>query len=124
MRQPITSDSIAAPVGPFSPAVRDGDVVFTSGQVGQDPATGNLVAGGVAAQTTQIFENIKTVLGAGGKSLADVQKVNVYLTSMQDFAAMNQVYATHFDKPYPARTTIAVAGLPLGAAVEIEVVAR
>jgi 2-iminobutanoate/2-iminopropanoate deaminase len=124
MRQPITSDSIAAPVGPFSPAVRDGDVVFTSGQVGQDPATGNLVAGGVAAQTTQIFENIKAVLGAGGKSLADVQKVNVYLTSMQDFAAMNQVYAKHFDKPYPARTTIAVAALPLGAAVEIEVVAR
>ena len=124
MRQPITPDNIAAPVGPFSPAVRDGDVVFTSGQVGQDPATGTLVAGGVAAQTTQIFENIKAVLGAGGKSLADVQKVNVYLTSMQDFAAMNQVYAKHFDKPYPARTTIAVAALPLGAAVEIEVVAR
>ena len=124
MRQPITPDNIATPVGPFSPAVRDGDVVFTSGQVGQDPATGTLVAGGVAAQTTQIFENIKAVLGAGGKSLADVQKVNVYLTSMQDFAAMNEVYAKHFDKPYPARTTIAVAALPLGAAVEIEVVAR
>jgi 2-iminobutanoate/2-iminopropanoate deaminase len=124
MRQPITTERIAAPVGPFSAAVRDGDVVFTSGQVGQDPATGKLVSGGVAVQTAQIFENLKAVLSAAGKSLADVNKVNVYLTNFQDFAAMNQVYAAQFDKPYPARTTVGVASLPLDAAVEIEVVAR
>ena len=124
MRHPITSSKLAAPVGPFSQAVKDGDRVLTSGQVGQDPATGKLVAGGVAAQTAQIFANLEAVLEAGGKTLADVTKVNVYLTDMHDFAAMNQVYAERFEKPYPARTTIGVSALPLGAAVEIEVIAR
>jgi 2-iminobutanoate/2-iminopropanoate deaminase len=121
--KPITSDRLAKPVGPFSPAVRDGDRVYTSGQVAQDPATGKLIAGGVAAQTEQIFHNLALILSAANKSLGDVVKVNVYLTDMQGFADMNEVYARHFAPPYPARTTVAVAALPLGAQVEIEAIA-
>src|ERR1700687_802826 len=100
---PITSDRLAKPVGPFSPAVRDGDRVYTSGQVAQDPATGKLIEGSVAAQTEQIFHNLKVLLEAAGKTLADVVKVNVYLTDIQRFAEMNGVYARHFVAPYPAR---------------------
>jgi 2-iminobutanoate/2-iminopropanoate deaminase len=121
--EPITSDRLAKPVGPFSPAVRDGDRVYTSGQVAQDPATGKLIEGSVAAQTEQIFHNIKVILDAADKSLGDVVKVNVYLTDIGNFAAMNDVYAKHFAAPYPARTTLGVAALPLGAAVEIEMIA-
>jgi len=121
--KPVTSDRLAKPVGPFSPAVRDGDRVYTSGQVAQDPATGKLVEGGVVAQTEQIFRNLEAVMTAANKSFADVVKVNVYLRDIQDFAAMNEVYAKHFVAPYPARTTVAVAALPLGAVVEIEMIA-
>jgi 2-iminobutanoate/2-iminopropanoate deaminase len=119
----IASDRVAKPVGPFSPAVRDGDRVYTSGQVAQDPATGKLIEGGVAAQTEQVFQNLNAVLSAANKSLADVVKVNVYLTDIRDFAAMNEVYSKHFVAPYPARTTLGVAALPLGAVVEIEMIA-
>jgi 2-iminobutanoate/2-iminopropanoate deaminase len=121
--KPITSDRVAKPVGPFSPAVRDGDRVYTSGQIAQDPATGKLIEGGVAAQTEQVLQNLEAILSAANKSLADVVKVNVYLTDMRNFAAMNEVYAKHFVAPYPARTTVAVAELPLGAVVEIEMIA-
>ncbi len=121
--KPITSDRVAKPVGPFSPAIRDGDRVYTSGQIAQDPATGKLIEGGVAAQTAQVLQNLEAVLNAAEKSLADVVKVNVYLTDMRNFAEMNEVYARHFVAPYPARTTIAVAALPLGAIVEIEMIA-
>jgi 2-iminobutanoate/2-iminopropanoate deaminase len=121
---PITSKDLAKPVGPFSPAVRDGDRIYTSGQVAQDPATGKLIEGGVADQTEQVLRNLEVILGAAGKSLADVVKVNVYLTDMKRFAEMNDVYARHFVAPYPARTTVAVLALPLGAAVEIESIAR
>jgi 2-iminobutanoate/2-iminopropanoate deaminase len=121
--KPITSDRVAKPVGPFSPAVRDGDRVYTSGQIAQDPATGKLIDGGVAAQTEQVLQNLEAILSAANKSLADVVKVNVYLTDMWNFAAMNEVYAKHFVAPYPARTTVAVAELPLGAVVEIEMIA-
>jgi 2-iminobutanoate/2-iminopropanoate deaminase len=120
---PITSDRLAKPVGPFSPAVRDGDRVYTSGQVAQDPATGKLIAGGVAAQTEQTLNNLAVILSAADKSLGDVVKVNVYLTDIRDFAEMNDVYARHFAPPYPARTTVAVAALPLGAQVEMETIA-
>jgi 2-iminobutanoate/2-iminopropanoate deaminase len=121
--KPITSDRLPKPVGPFSPAVRDGDRVYTSGQVAQDPATGKLIEGGVAAQTEQIFQNIKVLLAAADKSLSDVVKVNVYLVDIKRFGEMNEVYARHFGAPYPARTTIGVAALPLGAEVEIEMIA-
>ena len=123
-REIITTDRIAPSVGPFSAAVRAGDLLFLSGQVGLDPATGKLVAGDIDVQTEQIFTNISAVLEAAGKSFDDVMKTTVYLADMRDFAAMNAVYARYFQTPYPARTTIQAAGLPLGAPVEIEVVAR
>ena len=107
-----------------SAGVRAGGLLFLSGQVGLDPATGKLVAGDVVAQTEQVFRNIAAVLEVAGKSLADVVKANVYLADMQDFATMNAVYARHFEAPFPARTTIQAARLPLGALVEIEIVAQ
>ena len=123
-REIITTDRIAPSVGPFSAAVRAGDLLLLSGQVALDPATGKLVAGDIGAQTEQIFANISAVLDAAGKSFDDVMKTTVYLADMKDLGAMNTVYARYFQTPYPARTTIQAAGLPLGAAVEIEVVAR
>lgn len=120
-RQTIATDKIAPSVGPFSAAVRAGGFVFLSGQIALDPTSGKLIAGDIGAQTEQIFRNISAVLDAAGKSFADVVKTNVFLTDMKDFAAMNTVYGRHFEAPYPARTTIAAAALPLGAAVEIEV---
>lgn len=123
-KQSIVTDKLAKPVGPFSHAIVDNGRVYSSGQVAQDPQTGTLIDGGVAAQTAQAINNIEAVLAAAGKSLQDVVKVNVYLTDMNNFADMNRVYADCFRAPYPARTTVAVAALPLGAAVEIEVVAN
>jgi len=123
-REAFSTDKIAAPVGPFSPAVRAGEFVYLSGQVAQDPATGLLIDGDATAQTERIFANLGAVLEATGKTFADVVKVGVFLTDMRDYPAMNAVYGRHFAAPYPARTAIAVAALPLGAAVEIDIVAR
>jgi 2-iminobutanoate/2-iminopropanoate deaminase len=120
-RNAITTDKIAPSIGPFSAGVQSAGFIFLSGQVALDPATGKLIAGDVSAQTEQIFRNVGAVLDAAGKGFADVVKTLVFLADMKDFAAMNAVYARHFAAPFPARTTIAVAGLPLGAAVEIEV---
>ena len=114
----------ATAVGPYSHAVEAGDLVFLSGQTPLDSATGKLVEGDIAAQTEQCFKNLFAVLASAGLSEADVAKANVFLTDMGNFAAMNQVYATKFSAPYPARSTVAVAGLPLGAQVEIELIAR
>jgi 2-iminobutanoate/2-iminopropanoate deaminase len=111
-----------APVGPFSMAVHGGDLLFLSGQVAQDPTTGKLIDGDAGRQTRQILSNIAVVLAAAGKGLADVVRVGVYLTDMADFAAMNEEYGRHFAAPFPARTTIGVAALPLGATVEIDLV--
>ena len=119
----IRSDKLSQPVGPFSQAVHAGDFLFLSGQVGLD-ASGQLVAGGVEAQAEQIFANLGAVLDAAGKSFADVVRAGVFLTDMADFAALNAVYARHFEQPYPARTTVAVAALPLGAAVEIDLLVK
>jgi 2-iminobutanoate/2-iminopropanoate deaminase len=118
----ITSTKLPKPIGPFSMGMQVGNLVFISGQVGQDQKTGNLVDGGIEAQTEQVIANLKAVLEAAGKSLADVARVGVYLTTMNDFAAMNAIYAKHFTEPFPARTTIAVAGLPRGALVEMDAV--
>jgi 2-iminobutanoate/2-iminopropanoate deaminase len=123
-RDAIVSDAIAPAVGPFAAAVRAGELIFLSGQVAQHAASGKLIGADVSAQTEQIFANLRAVLRAAGKTLADVVRVGVYLTDMKDFEKMNAVYARHFDAPYPARTTIAVAALPLGAAVEMDLVAR
>ncbi|HJP72815.1 MAG TPA: Rid family detoxifying hydrolase [Pseudonocardiaceae bacterium] len=121
-REAITTDKLPAPVGPFSQGVRGGPLIYLSGQVAQDPVTGKLIDGDVARQTDQILRNITTTLEAAGKDLHDVIRVGVYLTDMADFAAMNEAYGKHFTQPYPARTAIGVAALPLGAVVEMDVV--
>lgn len=123
-RQATNSSHLATPVGPFSHAVHAGELIFLSGQVGQDPATGKLIQGAVRQQAQQIFANMRVLLKDLGLTLDDVVKVNVFLTSMRDFPEMNTVYGEHFTQPYPARTTVAVSELPLGAKVEMEMVAR
>ena len=114
----------ATAVGPYSHAVEAGEFVYLSGQTPMDSATGKLVTGDIAAQTEQCFANLFNVLAAAGLTEENVVKANVFLTDMANFAAMNAVYATKFSAPYPARSTVAVAGLPLGAQVEIELIAR
>lgn len=125
MSQPTAINSPDAPaaIGPYSQAIRQGVTVWTAGQVGLDPVTGELVPGDVADQTRQVIANLSAVLAAAGCSLADVVKTTVFLADMADFAAMNAVYAAHFPDPAPARSTVAVAGLPRAARVEIEAVA-
>lgn len=118
----ISSQHAPAAIGPYSQAVRVGPFVFTAGQIGLDPATGQLVSGGIRAETERVLENLKAVLEAAGLSLADVVKTTVYLRDLNDFAAMNEVYARYFGEQPPARTTVQ-ATLPRGAAVEIEAVA-
>ena len=120
----ITSPELAPPVGPFSQAVDAGGFFYFSGQVGQDPTTGKLVTGGIAAETDRIFQNLSAVLKAAGKSFDDVVRVGVFLTSMSDYVAMNGIYAKYFSQPFPARTTIGAAALPLGACVEIDLVVK
>jgi len=122
-RKAITAEG-AAVVGPYSHAVRAGKLVYLSGQTPLDPATGKLLEGDVQAQAAQCFANLFAVLQAGGLTPDHVVKVNVFLTDMNDFPAMNEVYARQFTQPYPARTTIGVAALPLGARIEIELIAR
>lgn len=122
-RKPLSSPTASA-IGPYSHAVDDGSHVFCSGQTPIDPETGRLREGGVGEQTHQCFDNLLAVLADGGLTSDDVVKVNVYLTDMADFDAMNEAYRTHFSDPPPARTTVGVAALPMGARVEIELVAR
>ena len=123
-RTSFSSPDAPRAVGPYSQAVRSGDHVFLSGQTPIDPASGALVDADVAGQTQRCFDNLEAVLAAAGLTFDDVVKVNVYLTAMDDFAEMNAVYARRFAEPFPARTTVAVAALPLGAQIEIEIVAR
>lgn len=120
----ITSPDLSPPVGPFSQAVEIDGFLFLSGQVGQDPATGKVVEGGVVAETERVFQNIAAVLRAAGRSFDDVVQARVFVTKMSDFAAVNAIYARHFSQPYPARTTIGAAALPLGACVEIDLVVK
>ncbi len=120
----ITSSELTPPVGPFSQAIKVGGFIYFSGQVGQDPTTGKLVAGGVSAEAERIFQNLSAVLKAAGKSFDDVVRAGVFLTSMSDIVALNGVYARHFRQPFPARTTVAVAALPLGACVEMDLVVK
>ncbi len=114
----------AVTVGPYSQAVDSGDLIFFSGQTPLDPNTGKLVESDVKVQTEQCFKNLFNVLKATGLTPDNVIKVNVYLTDMKDFPAMNEVYSKQFAEPYPARTTIGVAALPLGARIEIEMIAK
>lgn len=119
----FNAEKAPAAVGPYSHGARVGDMLFLSGQIPLDPATGQIVDGGIAAQTKRVLENIANVLEAQGAKLADVVKTTIYLTDMNDFPVVNETYAGYFSEPFPARTTVAVAALPKGAAVEIEVIA-
>lgn len=124
-RTPIHSGGAPAALGPYSQAIDADPYVYFSGQTPVDPATGELVAGGVDVQTNRVFDNLFLVLEAAGLTPHDVVKVNAYLTDMaNDFGVMNAVYKTRFEEPYPARTTVGVAALPYGASVEIEMIAR
>jgi 2-iminobutanoate/2-iminopropanoate deaminase len=123
-RTAITAPELTPPVGPFSQAIEAGGFIYFSGQVAQDPTTGKLVAGGIEAETERVFRNLSAVLKAAGRSFDDVVRAGVYLANMNDFVAMNGIYAKHFSQPFPARTTIAVAALPLGACVEIDLVVK
>ena len=123
MKTAIASPGAPKAIGPYSPAVRAGQMVFLSGQVPMDPASGHLVDGDIAAQTRRVFENLGALLTAAGLSFSNVVRTTVFLADMNDFAAMNQVYATYFSEPYPARSTVQVARLPKDARVEIDLIA-
>jgi 2-iminobutanoate/2-iminopropanoate deaminase len=122
-RQIVATETAPKAIGPYSQAVWAGDYLFCAGQIPLDPATGNMVAGGIAEQTTRVLENIRWLLASQGLQFAHVVKTTVFLSDMNNFAAMNEVYAKYFTKDFPARSTVQVAGLPKGALVEIEVVA-
>jgi 2-iminobutanoate/2-iminopropanoate deaminase len=122
-RQAVRTADAPQAIGPYSQAVAAGGVVYCSGQIPIDPASGALVAGDIAAQTRRVLTNLEAVLAAGGSSLHDVVKTTVYLADMNDFAAMNEVYATFFGDPAPARSTVQAARLPRDARIEIDAIA-
>ena len=121
-RQPIHTDRAPAAIGPYSQAVLAGGSVYLSGQIPLDPATGELVGGDIAAQTRRVFDNLRAVCEAAGGSLDDVARIGIYVMDLADFAQVNAVMAEYFQAPYPARSTIQVAGLPRGARVEVDAV--
>ena len=123
MRQAVSTASAPRAIGPYSQAVRAGALLFVSGQVPLDPATGQLVEGDIAAQTHRVFQNIGEILKSGGASFDHVVRTTVFLADMNDFAAMNDVYATYFSSPAPARATVQVSRLPKDARIEIDVIA-
>jgi len=123
MRKAVSTPAAPAAIGPYSQAVRAGNLLFLSGQIPLDPATGNLVEGGIEAQTRQVFKNIGEILQAGGTSFDGVVSATVYLADMNDFGKVNEIYATYFSSPAPARATVQVARLPKDCLVEIQVIA-
>ena len=120
----ISTKKAPAAIGPYSQAIRVGNLFYTSGQIPIDPATGAFVEGGIKEQTRQSLTNVKAILEEAGTSLANVVKTTVFMADMADFADMNSVYAEFFTEPYPARSAVAVKTLPKGALVEIEVIAE
>lgn len=122
-RQVIQSPHAPKAVGPYSHAVRSGNLIFTSGQIPLDPETGKLVGGPIDAQTRRVMENLGAVLGAAGTSFPHVVKTTIYLTDLADFSVVNAVYGAYFPADPPARSTVQVAALPLGAAIEIDAIA-
>ena len=120
----IASSGAPPAIGPYSQAVRSGDLLFVSGQIPLDPATGRLVEGDVSAQTHRVLQSLDAIVRAAGATLGDVVKTTVYLADMNDFVAMNRVYATWFDEPAPARAAVQVARLPKDAQVEMDAIVR
>jgi 2-iminobutanoate/2-iminopropanoate deaminase len=123
MRQAVSTPAAPAAIGPYSQAIKAGPLLFVSGQIPLDPATGQLVPGGIEAQTRQVFANIEAILDAAGASFDAVVSATVYVADMNDFAKVNEIYATYFKAPAPARATVQVARLPKDALVEIQVIA-
>jgi 2-iminobutanoate/2-iminopropanoate deaminase len=123
VKHAISSPGAPKAIGPYSQAVRAGQLLFLSGQVPLDPVSGQMIDGDIAAQTRRVFENLGAVLEAGGRSFAEVVRTTVFLADMNDFAAMNAVYGEYFKEPYPARATVQVARLPKDARVEIDLIA-
>jgi len=123
MKQAISSPNAPKAIGPYSPAVRAGQLLFVSGQVPLDPATGQMVEGGIAEQTRRVLDNVGALLKAADRSFADVVRTTIFLADMNDFGAVNDVYGQYFSEPYPARATVQVARLPKDARVEIDVIA-
>lgn len=119
-RTPITSPHAPAAIGPYSQAMRVGHTVYLSGQIPLDPATGTLVSGDIAVQTRRVFDNLRAVCQAAGGDLGQIARVGIYLTDLSHFATVNAVMGEYFQAPYPARSTIEVAGLPRGAEVEVD----
>ena len=122
-KQPVSSPDAPQAIGPYSPAIRAGHLLFVSGQIALDPATGQMVDGDVKAQTRRVMENLGALLKAGGLSFADVVRATIYLADMNDFGAVNEVYGGYVPAPAPARATVQVARLPRDARVEIDVIA-
>jgi 2-iminobutanoate/2-iminopropanoate deaminase len=123
MKQAVSSPNAPNAIGPYSAAIRAGSLLFVSGQIPLDPATGQMVAGGIAAQTRRVLDNVGALLDAGSRSFADVVRTTIFLADMNDFAAVNEIYGQYFSEPYPARATVQVARLPKDARVEIDVIA-
>jgi len=123
VREAISAPDAPAAIGPYSQAIKSGSLLFLSGQIPLDPATGQLVPGGIEAQTRQVFTNIAAILTAGGATFDHVVSATVYVADMNDFAKVNEIYATYFSAPAPARATVQVARLPKDSLVEIQVVA-
>jgi 2-iminobutanoate/2-iminopropanoate deaminase len=123
MRQAVSTSSAPAAIGPYSQAIRAGSLLFVSGQIPLDPATGSMIDGDIAAQTHRVFQNIGAILTAAGASFDQVVRATVYLADMTDFGVVNEVYGTYFSSPAPARATVQAARLPKDARVEIDVIA-
>ncbi len=122
MKKIITTPDAPAPIGPYSPAVEVRDMIFISGQVAKDPATGNLITSDIQSETKQVMENLKNILAAAGSDFAHVVKTTIFLSDMKNFAAMNDVYGSYFAGDFPARETVSVLGLPLNVNVEISMI--
>jgi 2-iminobutanoate/2-iminopropanoate deaminase len=123
MRTAVSTDGAPKAIGPYSQAIRAGSLLFLSGQIPVDPATGQMVDGDIAQQTHRVFKNLEAILTAAGASFDNVVRTTVYLADMSDFAAMNEVYGTYFSSPAPARATVQAARLPMDARVEIDLIA-
>jgi 2-iminobutanoate/2-iminopropanoate deaminase len=124
MKKAVATHAAPSAIGPYSQAIVQGDLIFCSGQIGLDPASGQIVEGGIEAETRRVLENLREVLIAAGLTLAHVVKTTVFVVDLADFATVNRIYGEHFEAPYPARSTVQVAALPRDARVEIDAIAH